>query len=232
MDDKVKHRIVGIVVIAAFLVILVPALIKNVVWNKENQMNQVYEQQATQVAARPASSEINETPQSFETSQIAQVSLDHPNEIESDESMQIVPASTKIEESVSPPAPQPAPMPAPKPNPKPISEPTPKPAPAPVVEKVVKPVAAPVVTASSGQKAVNYCLQLGTFANPTNAQLLVDRLHAKGFPSAKAETVTLPMGRQVKRVNVCRMMTPAEAAIFRSRLARITGNNVIIIKQV
>ncbi len=81
MDNKVKHRIVGVVVIAVFLVILIPALIKNVIWKNET-VSPFASTEGTAVMSEQSNGANMTQPQpraeSFQTSQIAHVSLDNP----------------------------------------------------------------------------------------------------------------------------------------------------------
>lgn len=252
MDDKVKHRIVGVIVIAAFLVIIVPALIKNVSVRDGQPENQRLVSVSSGVSQRE--------PETFQTSQIAQVSLDHPTE--TGEMPAIQPMATSLpapvaatssntlpETSTPVPAPVVAPAPAqPQPTPaqsqpavKQMSKPA-APAPAvtsvkkaapktvtvvakPVVKPVVKPIVAPMT------RPINFCIQLGTFSSVQNAQALVKRLHANGFYAAKSSTITLPNGQKMERVTICRAMTRSQAMMMRAHLARMMNTNVIVIKQ-
>lgn len=241
VDDKVKHRIVGVIVIAAFLVIIVPALIKNI---------SVHEDKSAQQELLPYKGEM----ETFQTSQIAQVSLDHPN-VPADTTLSAstnaiaqpvvttttaTPVSAPVE-SLAPTA-KPAPQSTPKPTAKPVPKPVYKPAPKTVVIKTIRPVpvahrptavvvTTPARTARIAPSATTVCFQLGTFSNPINAHTLVNRLHENGYASAKATPITLPNGSKVERVSICRAMSRPEALLVKARLARLINSNVILVTQ-
>ena len=252
MDDKTKHRIVGIVVIAAFLVILLPALFKNNFWGESGKVveQQKYAQDERPVidSTEPIPSTASES-ENFQSSQIAQVSLEQANKLEeqpvaiaSDE-----PVSTPIagsgaavmsssQQSLSVTSTESTqPVAAPEPVAKPAMVTPPPPKPEPVVEKP-KPVVPPkpVVKTVQVKKVtsvplVNVCFQLGTFANANNAQLLVGRLKAKGFFAAKTTLISLPNGKKVQRVSYCKSMARAEIVQARSKLAQMVGTTPLII---
>lgn len=282
MEDKVKHRIVGAVVIAAFLVILVPALIKKVSWHSETSENK---------SRIESSMSAIEAPQSFQTSEIAQVSLDNPASQPSPTTQ--MPADTTVIASIpepiesqaitaegtaqpatatmaaTPATPATAVLPTQTstvaPEPVAASAPMPiaptvitAPPPAPVKAIMVKPVVTkkkvvvmkktaplapvkvikittvkkPIVVKNSPVTAGmnNYCLQMGAFANPTNANLLVQRLKAHGFSSAHSTTMTLPSGITVHKVSLCKKMTPADVIALRNRLMLLSNTPIIVVR--
>lgn len=234
MNEKVKHRIVGVIVIAAFLVIIVPAFIKNIGWQNEGAKNP----QPFEAPANQALSKMPVATETFQTSQIAHISLDHPVEpakpLASVTTSAVpsttsdVPVTTATSPQVTSVAAQPVPV-----SPKPVQAPKPvviQPKKTAVVHVVParKVIITPTKTTQTTQKPVNICIQMGTFANPSNAQLLVARLKAKGFYSAKAEPATFPNGTKGQRVSICRQMTLAEARVLRARVAQLTGNAMII----
>lgn len=213
MNEKIKHRIVGVVVIAAFLVIIVPALIKHIAWNDDAALTS----QANMIPALPLPDA--QPPEMYQTSLLQPIVW------------KAVPEVAPL-----PPLPVPVPEPAPKPvieAPKPVIKKViakPKPA---VVKKVVqkpKPAAKPVAMANKTTWAT-LCVQAGVFSNPDNAKLVVDRLKARGFTTANIESVKLPNGKTGQRVKVCKPMSRAEAMIMRAKIARLMRAPVIIVKQ-
>lgn len=294
MDDKVKHRIVGAVVIAAFLVILVPALIKKVSWHDDTAENK-----SMIASSMPAIS----TPQPFETAQVAQVSLDNPTapatttaSLPTDTTVNTIPepvepqpvitengtaqpaalttsatslptTTTTTTTTTVTPEPVASTTSAPEPTPTPtltsapvVTTPSTTPLPAPIKAKTPAPVVtvkktvavtktvphAPVkvVKTVTVKKAVvikknppviaagtnNYCLQMGAFANPENANLLVQRLKMHGFSSAHSTTMTLPSGITVHKVSLCKRMTPSEAVALRDRLILLSRTPIIVVR--
>lgn len=260
MNDKTKHRIVGIVVVAAFLVILIPALMKDE--SSETKQTQIQTQYAPDerpvtAMVEPVSSSSVEN-ESYESNQVAQVSLDQPaasqqplassNEqaapknvasshdsmesMESIESSTAAPAPAMATPSVAKPVtPPPAPQPQTQPQPKPQVKPVSTPQ-APAKPKPVAPktvvVSKPKPVVTNVEKLTMVCLQLGTFTTPSNASSLVSRLKKKGFTTAKTTTIILPTGRQVQRVTYCKPMTRAEIASAKSRLALLVGTSPMI----
>jgi cell division septation protein DedD len=92
VDDKVKHRIVGVVVIAVFLVILIPVLYKNFIGSKEPAQEGIDKNPF-------AVSDNTDHAKSFQTSQIAHVSLDSPeaSDLTVNDNMPENPAAGSIE---------------------------------------------------------------------------------------------------------------------------------------
>jgi cell division septation protein DedD len=256
MNDKTKHRIVGIVVIAAFLVILLPVLLKNGSNDEVKTSQYAPNERPVTAMVEPVSSASVES-EPFETSQVAHVSLDQPGYNESTEqamtsasstvttpshdsmeSMESIESSTSAQTTqpatVVQPAPQPvAPPPQPQPQPKP--QPAPKPIPAPPKPKPVQKtvvVAAPAkpkpVIIKTTEQLTNVCFRLGTFSNPNNAATLVRRLKAKGFAETTAVTIVLPNGQTVKRVSYCKAMTRGEILRMRAKLALLVGTSPIV----
>jgi cell division septation protein DedD len=253
MDDKTKHRIVGIVVVAAFLVILVPALFKNSFWGESSKAVEEtkYAQDERPVidSTGPSASTAPET-ENFQTSQIAQVSLDEANKSEeqplaltseSPASVQ-TPAENTATMDDSPPvassaAPavsrepgklvQPTATMAPEPVAKPIVVKPAPPKPTPIVAQP-KPVVPPKPAVKADQKLMNVCFQLGTFSNASNAQSLVSRLKAQGFYTAKTTAVMLSGGKQVQRVTYCKTMSHEEMLQARAKLTSLVGTSPII----
>jgi cell division septation protein DedD len=255
MNDKTKHRIVGVVVVAAFLVILIPALMKDESSETKQSETQyaTIERPVTPMVEPVSSSSVEVENESYQSNQVAHVSLDQPaanqqplvssNEAaaeqnatpshDSMESMESIESSTAAQQSrtttpsvvtpVAPPQPPKA-----QPQPKPVAPPPAPVKPKPVPQKtvVVVPKPKPVVKATA--KLTNVCFQLGTFSNPNNASVLVTRLKEKGFTAAKTTTIILPTGRKIVRVSYCKPMTKSEIASMRSRLALLVGTSPMI----
>lgn len=249
MNDKTKHRIVGIVVIAAFLVVLLPALMKNG-GNDDAEKAPKYASDERPVTAmvEPVSSASVEN-ESFETEPVAHVSLDEPSYNEptqqatsSSVSSPSVASDNSVEsmESIesSTPAQSTQPVTTVKPATQPVAPPPPQPKPQPAPKQKSKPVQKTVVvTAPPKPKPVvvkttealtKVCFRLGTFSNPTNAGALVKRLQAKGFAETTAVTVVLPNGQNVKRVSYCKAMTRGEILRMRAKLALLVGTSPIV----
>lgn len=85
MNDKVKHRIVGVLVIAIFLVVIVPVFIKNLALHtqkaEEPGMSPIAVVNTTVTPSAPSTPPVEVQrlePEVFQSSRIAKVSLDHP----------------------------------------------------------------------------------------------------------------------------------------------------------
>ncbi len=255
MNDKTKHRIVGIVVIAAFLVILIPALMQNTVEQDSSfagDGRETSESQKTETLESPQSTE----PENFQTTPVAQVSLDQSSsenlsqvsqlseeqpsveqttnstsaEAPLESAAQPVPEAMMEKASVVEPQQESKPVVSPPPQAtvarKKVVVPPPQPKPVNQVQKV-KPVAT-VQQKSVNQKLVHVCFQLGTFANANNVQSLLNRLKAQGFSAVKAVPFTLSSGQKVQRVSLCQMMSSAQVISVRSKLTQLVGTAPLV----
>jgi len=297
VNDKVKHRIVGIVVIVAFLVIIVPALVKNIGGHKETMENLKNNETQSQPVSSIPTLQTQETVQPFETAPVAQVSLDQAqNQTQIQTQAQTQTNTTVNAVTQTPVSDIPISQPEQESMPQTISEPEttntttaatiPEPEPAPVVKVVKvkpkpikKPVKIKVIKAKAKAKAKNiivkkpvkkpvqentkntentvfiiekmrtphapqqvtvihnpsgnitYCLQMGAYANPANANSLVERLKAHGLYSAHTTAIQLPNGLTVHKVSLCKQLTPAQAIALRNELMQSFRTPVIVVRQ-
>lgn len=113
------------------------------------------------------------------------------------------------------PAPKPAAKPEPKPEPKPVAA---TPAAKPEAKPEAKPVAAPAAPAASG---VGFAVQLGAFAQASDANALRDKVRAAGF-SAFVEQVRTEKG-VLHRVRVGPVANRADADQLKAQVAARVG---------
>ncbi len=165
MDERVKHRLTGLVVILAVAAIFLPAMLK-----KSNQHFEETLNLSVRLPAKPVSPKVNieNKDTMFQSVKVAQVTVLTP--VEAPRPSQIAKAEPLRATSIVPPAPTA--------NKKPVL----------AKAEIVR---APVVkaAASATQKLVKsvalkkemYAVQLASFTQQNNAKLLVTRLRSKGY---------------------------------------------------
>lgn len=245
MDVKVKQRILGIVVVIALVVILVPMFLDK---EKIATENITINAKIPTAPAKPAvmsdtidiQSQENQQlqPQQATTAanaeQVQNSAATPPNEalshraLEQGSAQQKLVATTQNAKPVAHPAPnnQPAAAPVAALNPtQAIATPQSTQTPTPATPQTSKQAAAPVVKATPIPAGQAWVVQVGSFANPANAEALVKRLRAKQFPSF-TRAATTAQGKAITRVFVGPKVKKAEAASLMTQLkqqANVSG---------
>lgn len=118
------------------------------------------------------------------------------------------------------PAPETETAPAPATAPEPVARPAPAPASTP--ESAPKSTAPAPTPATAGAR---FAVQIGSFANRTNAEGLVAKLREGGFPAFMSPTVR---GQKLYRVRVGPVADRAEAQLLATRLAAAGNAGAVV----
>jgi len=189
VNKQFKERLTGAVILVAFIVIVVPALLSGP------------PHPATPVAATDG---VEGPPMRSYTIDLTDPAGTQPPITP----MTVTPSPPSAPVSGADLASTPAPTPAPATTPAPLPMPTPAPIPAPAQAPVAEPGPASVET--------GFAVQIGSFANRANAEGLVAKLGKGGFPAFISPTGS---GRKLYRVRVGPVADRAAALQLAARLA-------------
>ncbi|CEK10872.1 SPOR domain-containing protein [Legionella hackeliae] len=197
MDERVKHRLIGLAVILSIAAIFAPAIIK-----KSNQRIDDNVSVSVKLPPKPALPKVAmpDEEEMFETVKVAHVEIpDVPEEVtnpalaKAESLSQLNDIKEAVEPMVAKAKVEPAKVAKQKPT---IVAAATKKVSAPVVKKTpvvakAKPVARPVKHAQVAKKSMTaptgkgrYAVQLATFSKQQNADLLVSKLRAKGYKAS------------------------------------------------
>lgn len=210
LDERVKHRIVGLTVLLSIAAIFLPAILK-----KSNQSFDSMSRVAVRLPARPAMPTVKqvEAEKLFQTVKVAKVVLPKPAVVAepikiakaaSLEPMVSVETPIQVSESKLPALPQE------------IGKKKP-------VERVKTAATLPVIVQTRARKPVpvvrsGYAVQVANFASLQNAQTLVSKLHLRGF-SASYVTIRTARGAPNYRVLVGQSAKREDVLRVQGRLA-------------
>ncbi len=208
MDDGLKQRIIGAVVLVIAAVIFLPMLLTG-----QDETSRV-------------EIEVPEPPP-MDDREIARPA---PAELPDPEPIPEIPPSA-APDPMSPPSPPAAPGPA-------IGAPAPAPAPAPVEPPMVTaptsppaatppPTAAPPAASPAPTATGNWVVQLGSFSSASNADGLRQTLRAQGYNAYTRSTQV--DGRSITRVYVGPVVEREEANRLRDELARRQGSKGLVV---
>ncbi|WP_127477462.1 SPOR domain-containing protein [Sulfurivermis fontis] len=203
MNEQLKKRLVGAIVLVALAVIFVPMLLEG---DKRNGIPLF-------------GSNVPEAPESHAPMvdiplQVPPPSVEAPVVVERELPPEPAPVAPAAPVAAVP-APPPVVAPAPAAQPKPA-------APAPTTVKPVK----PAEVASSQPAAESWAVQVGSFSEQANASRLRDSLRGKGYP-AYVERVKLSSGTAY-RVRVGPVLTRADAESIQAKLAKIDQRGIVV----
>lgn len=202
MDDGLKQRIIGAVVLVIAAVVFLPMLLTG-----QDETSRVEVE-----APEPPVMDDRE------------IALAAPVELPEPEPVPDIPPSLAPQPAapVSPPGPAIGAPAAPAP-PVVTAPPPPAPAPAPTPAPTPTPAPAPAAPATSG----NWVVQLGSFSSADNAEGLRQTLRTQGY---NAYTLSARVdGRNITRVFVGPVVERAEANRLRDELARRQGSNGLVV---
>jgi DedD protein len=160
----VKERLTGAIILVALIVLLVPELLTGPI----KSAPAVLASQAEEPPLRSYTINLGEDAQASAAAQPAP---------------QPLPAAPPAPSASAAATPPPVPTPAPAPPP----EPKAKPAPAPVAKAKSTPAPAPATPVPGSPGGQGFMVQLGSFANRSNAERLAHQLQGQGFSASVSQ---------------------------------------------
>lgn len=222
MDASLKQRLIGAAVLVALAVIFLPMLISGPepdagtssvpvdVPNRDNRDFQTRDLTLAPPVQTPAPSTAATTAAAASDDAGDRVALvDTTGEPPRIDAMSGLPVGRT--------EPEPAPS-----TPAPAAAPAPAPAPAPAAPAAAPPAAAPAASVPAASSTGRWAVNLGSYANATNATTLVSQLRQQRLP-AYAEQVTLD-GKAVQRVRLGPFAQRSEAESARLTVQRLRSD--------
>jgi DedD protein len=211
IDERVKHRIAGLVVIISLATIFVPAVLK-----KSNRHFEENISLSVKLPAKPQPPKIairNEKAV-FQSVKVAKVEL--PKVVESPKLAQIAKAESISIKSVIPAAPKVAVAKIEEAKAVPVK-----------VATIAKPKNSPIHSATAAKKEA-YAVQLASFAQQDNAKSLVNRLRNKGYVASYNKSSSKQ--GDIYKVIVGQVYAKDEALTLQKKLAESMQLKGFIIK--
>lgn len=187
VDERLKHRLVGLLVVASLAAIFIPAFLKHSNKQFDSKNTRTVALTLPQKPALPETAPPKEETM-FKRVKVAHVQLDLPEQVES-----AVPSLPELPKRTVHNMPEPQPVVPSKEVVAVVQKPVATPPAKPIAVAVVK----PRVSLSHSAPQHGYSVQLATLREVNNAKALVSRLLSKGY-KARLLTLNTPKGVMYK----------------------------------